>query len=81
MVKIDGGYIRGIDHKPDNKMLVSALVAIARQFDMTVIAEHVENAAEARVLRSLEVDGFQGYLFGRPALVWCDGEGVPQYAG
>lgn len=78
MVKIDGEFIKGIDQKPDNKMLVSALVAIARQFDMMVIAEHVENAIEARALRELEVDGFQGYLFGRPALVWSEGEDVAE---
>ena len=73
MVKIDGGYIKGIDQKPDNRMLVAALVAIARQFDMIVIAEHVETASEARALRQQGVDGFQGFLFGRPALVWSEG--------
>ncbi|QIE55843.1 GGDEF domain-containing protein [Pikeienuella piscinae] len=72
MVKIDGGFIRGIDASADNQMLVSALVGIARQFDMMVIAEFVETAAEARALRALGVDGFQGFFFGRPALVWSD---------
>ena len=81
MVKIDGAFIKRIDVKPDNRMLVSALVAIARQFDMMVIAEHVENAVEARALRALEVDGFQGYLFGRPALVWSEGENVSEIVG
>lgn len=81
MVKIDGGYIGGIDQKPDNRMLVSALVAIARQFDMVVIAEHVETAAEARTLRQLGVDGFQGFLFGRPALVWSEGANVARSFG
>ncbi len=73
MVKIDGAFITGIDQSPDNRMMVSALTAIARQFDMMVIAEHVETAAEARTLGRLGVDGFQGFLFGRPALVWADG--------
>lgn len=70
LVKIDGTFIKGIDSSADNRMLVAALVAIARQFDMMVVAEYVETAAEARVLRSLGVDGFQGFFFGRPALVW-----------
>lgn len=81
MVKIDGDYIRGIDQKPDNRMLVSALVAIARQFDMMVIAEHVETAIEARALRALKVDGFQGFLFGRPALVWSEGVSLSRSSG
>lgn len=76
MVKIDGGFIRGIEQSPDNQALVTALVGIARQFDMTVVAEFVETAEQARVLRRLQVDGFQGYLFGEPMLVWSDGEYV-----
>ena len=74
MLKIDGGFISGIDQSPDNQMLVSALTAIGRQFDMIVIAEYVETAQEARVLRNLGIDGFQGFLFGKPTLVWDDGQ-------
>lgn len=70
MLKIDGGFISGIDQSPDNQTLVSALTGIGRQFDMMVIAEFVETAQEARVLRKLGIDGFQGYLFGKPTLVW-----------
>lgn len=78
MVKIDGGYIKGIDASPDNQMLVAALRDISRQFDMAVVAEFVETAEEARTLRKLGVDGLQGYLFGRPQLVWSDGAKVAQ---
>lgn len=73
IVKIDGSFISGIDRSPDNQMMVSALSTIARQFDMMIIAEFVETAAEARTLGRLGVDGFQGFLFGRPALVWDRG--------
>ena len=74
MLKIDGGFISGIDQSPDNQMLVSALTGIGRQFDMMVIAEYLETAQEARVLRNLSVDGFQGYLFGKPTLIWDKGQ-------
>ena len=76
MVKIDGAFIQNIDSNADNQMLVSALVGIARQFDMMVVAEFVETASEARMLRSLGVDGFQGFLFGKPSLVWSREDGV-----
>lgn len=69
ILKIDGGFIRGIDESADNQMLVSALVAVGRQFDMLVIAERVESDAEANTLRGLGVDGLQGYLFARPHFV------------
>ncbi|MEM7267749.1 MAG: EAL domain-containing protein [Pseudomonadota bacterium] len=76
MVKIDGSFITGIDRSPDNQALVAALVGLARQFDMMIVAEFVETAQEARALRRLGVDALQGFLFGRPTLVWADGEAV-----
>jgi EAL domain-containing protein (putative c-di-GMP-specific phosphodiesterase class I) len=76
MVKIDGGFIQGIDRSEDNQVLVSALVSIAHSFDMMVVAEYVETAREARTLRKLGVEAFQGFLFGGPTLVWSDGRRV-----
>lgn len=78
MVKIDGGFIHGIDASPGDQALVAGMADIARRLDMMIIAEYVETAQEARVLRQLGVDGFQGYLFGRPTLVWSDGENVAE---
>jgi len=67
MVKIDGEFIRGIDHNPDNQVVTKALVSVARQFDMFTIAETVETAEEARYLISLGIDCMQGYFFGAPS--------------
>lgn len=67
-VKIDGQYIRGIHANPDNRALVSALCAIAREFDMLVIAESVEAREDAEYLVSRGVDCLQGYLFGAPSV-------------
>lgn len=78
MVKIDGSLIHGIDNSPGDQALVAGMADIGRRLDMMVIAEFVETAQEARVLRKLGVDGFQGYLFGRPTLVWSDGEPINQ---
>ena len=76
MVKIDGKFISGIDGSPGDQALVAGMSDIARRLDMMVIAEYVETAQEARVLRKIGVDGFQGFLFGQPTLVWSDGESV-----
>lgn len=78
MVKIDGKFISGIDASPSDQALVAGMADIARRLDMMVIAEYVETAQEARVLRKIGVDGFQGFLFGQPTLVWSDGESVAQ---
>lgn len=65
-LKIDGGYIRGIDRDKDNQFFVQALAKTAHEIDVRVIAENVETEAELNILESLYVDGAQGYLIGRP---------------
>ena len=68
IVKIDGMFINGVDQDSDNQVLVQAMSSIARQFDMFVVAERVETAAEARYLSEIGIDCLQGYLFGAPAI-------------
>ncbi len=66
LVKIDRHFIRDIDTKPDNQVLCEALITVARQFEMFTVAEGVETEAEANLLRRLQIDCLQGYLFGTP---------------
>jgi len=63
MIKIDGQFITGIASNSDNQVVVSAIVSIARHFDMLTIAEFVENEADARVLTQLGLDCLQGLHF------------------
>ncbi len=67
-VKIDGQFIRGICSNHDNQAVVRALVGIAKQFDMLVVAESVETQAEAELLVSIGVDCLQGFLYGAPSV-------------
>lgn len=66
LVKIDAGYTRGIEASPDNQVLAEALITVAHQFEMFVVAPGVESAAEVEMLQSLGVDCLQGYHFGVP---------------
>lgn len=68
LVKIDKSFARGIDHDPDNQVLAEALITVAQQFEMFVVADGVESAAEAAFLRDIGADCLQGYHFGIPAL-------------
>ena len=63
VLKIDAQFVRGIDDDADNQVLTRAIVEIARQFDMLTVAQQVERAAEAEMLRRLEVDCLQGHHF------------------
>lgn len=67
-VKIDGQFIRGVSANPDNQAVTCALVGIAKQFDMLVVAESVESEADAQFLVSIGVDCLQGFLFGAPTV-------------
>ncbi len=66
VLKIDGQFVRGISKDPDNLTLTRAMITIGQQFDMLTVAEMVETAEDAEVLRSLGVDCLQGFYFGAP---------------
>ena len=68
ILKIDGQFIRGIAQDPDNQVMTTAMVEIARQFDMFTVAESVEGAKDAQVLTGIGVDCLQGYYFGAPTV-------------
>ena len=68
IVKIDGQFTRNIARDTDNQVVVAAIQAIAREFEMFTVAESVETAKDAGMLTSMGVDCLQGYHFGAPVL-------------
>jgi diguanylate cyclase (GGDEF)-like protein len=66
-LKIDGSYVRNIDRDKGNQFLVQAIAGIAHGVGVRVYAESVEMAAERTMLDKLHVDGFQGFLIGKPS--------------
>lgn len=67
-VKIDGQFVRGIHENGDNQALTRALIAVAKEFDMLIIASSVEDIRDAELLSGMGVDCLQGYLFGAPTV-------------
>ncbi len=65
-VKIDGSFIRTLDHSEDDRLFVKALVEAIHGYGKLAIAEYVETAAIFQWVRELGVDYAQGYHFGRP---------------
>ncbi len=68
IIKIDMKIVRGIDKDPKRRELIKSIVKISKINKYYVLAEGVENANEAKVLRKLGVDYMQGYFFGKPDL-------------
>lgn len=68
LMKVDAAFSRGVEADADNQVMMSASLALAREFDMLTVAQGVESAAEAAWLAALGVDCLQGHRFGLPKL-------------
>lgn len=65
-IKIDRSFVVDIATRREQAAVVSTMMSLARTLGLKVIAEGVENEAQAAVLRSLRCDEVQGFLYGRP---------------
>jgi diguanylate cyclase (GGDEF)-like protein/PAS domain S-box-containing protein len=66
-LKIDGEFVRNCASDPTDRLLVTAVVDIARGLGKETIAEFVGDDAAVAVLRDLGVDWGQGFHLGAPA--------------
>ncbi|RYF03160.1 MAG: EAL domain-containing protein, partial [Oxalobacteraceae bacterium] len=66
VVKIDQGFIRGIESDERKRSLVSAMIKLAHDLGHRVVAEGVETPEVMRVLERVGCDEAQGYLYARP---------------
>ena len=66
-LKIDKSFIVRMVEDSADQRLVAAIIALAHQFDLKVVAEGVESRACLDMLAALDCDSAQGFLFG-PAM-------------
>jgi EAL domain-containing protein (putative c-di-GMP-specific phosphodiesterase class I) len=65
-LKVDRAFVRDIERAPEDATIAATIVAMARILRLRVVAEGVEEEAQLEVLKRLECDFAQGYLFGAP---------------
>jgi len=65
-LKIDRSFIDGMCRSQQALSLVSTMITLAHSFDLEVVAEGVETDEQASLLKLLNCDEAQGYLYGRP---------------
>lgn len=66
VIKIDRSFINNIETDSKSLTLAKHLINFAHEFNLTVVAEGVENEAQHTILKKLGVHYCQGWLFGRP---------------
>jgi diguanylate cyclase (GGDEF)-like protein/PAS domain S-box-containing protein len=66
IVKLDRSFVAGLAGDPAKASIISAILWLARALGMSVVAEGVEDVADADALSEAECPSAQGYLFGRP---------------
>ena len=65
-LKIDRSFVTDMTVGAQGLALVSTIIGLAHALDLVVVAEGVETQEQSRLLRVLNCDEMQGYLFSRP---------------
>ncbi|AHF01361.1 diguanylate cyclase [Thiomicrospira aerophila AL3] len=66
VLKIDRSFVMDIGKHVSSQLLISAMLAMARAFNLQVVAEGVETQEQFDWLKDQGVNYIQGYLLGRP---------------
>jgi diguanylate cyclase (GGDEF)-like protein/PAS domain S-box-containing protein len=65
-LKIDGSFVRDATSESEDAQIIVAIINLAHNLKLKVVAEGVETEAQLRFLRSRGCDEMQGYYFARP---------------
>ncbi|MBB4615976.1 putative bifunctional diguanylate cyclase/phosphodiesterase [Sphingomonas abaci] len=66
VIKIDRSFVADLLTDPGDAAIVDAILGLAKQLGIAVVAEGVETAEQAAYLLTRRCSHAQGYLFGRP---------------
>ncbi len=65
-LKVDQSFVSQLESSAKNKAIVDIIVTLAHKLDMDVVAEGIETNNHLQILKTLNCEYGQGYLFARP---------------
>ena len=65
-LKIDRAFVKDAKEGSKNTELLKGIISLAHGLGMIVVAEGAETESELAVLRKLNADSVQGYIFAKP---------------
>lgn len=68
-VKLDKSFVRKISRNATSREIVSGIIDLCRKLGLRCVVEGVETEEELTILRQLNAEIIQGYLFGKPMTV------------
>ena len=66
ILKVDRSFVEALGTSGQGEDIVSAVIDLAHALGLKVVAEGVETTQQLQILRSLQCDLAQGFLFSRP---------------
>ena len=66
LLKIDKSFVGGMEQREENRKLVHAMINLAHNLNLEVVAEGVETSEQLDLLRGFDCDQVQGYLISKP---------------
>lgn len=65
-LKIDRSFVNNIGENGENSEILRTIISLAKNLKMRSIAEGIETEKQLQILRDLDCDFAQGYLFAKP---------------
>lgn len=66
VLKIDRSFITDMERKKENVEIVKAIIAMAKNLGMEIVAEGIETIRQLEILQDLNCDYGQGFFFAKP---------------
>lgn len=65
-LKVDRSFVRGIETNQDMASILRAVTTLTRQLGLQMVAEGIEKEEQLELIRSLDCEFGQGFLFSKP---------------